>query len=495
MKKHPVLLATAGLTLLSSLPLHAASSSSSLNFDPLHFTPQTITYNNQSVKIRAYEGLSYASNPVSPKEQVMNIYIPEAYFNGKGLGLFNAETAPIFFPNKVGGYMPSKPASTIQSNGSGGNEALLAALSRGFIVASPGTRGRTSTNESGTYVGKAPAVIVDLKAAVRYLRFNDAAMPGDAEKIISNGTSAGGAVSALLAASGNSPDYQAELAKIGAAETRDDIFAASAFCPITNLEHADMAYEWQFNSVHDYKTMNIRMLDYHVERSFTEGTLTTAEVKVSNQLKSAFPAYVNQLSLHNAEGEPLTLNPDGSGSFKAHIESLVIASAQNALNQGQSLDEFGWLTVQQGKVTGINFDAYLNYMTRLKRPPAFDALDLSSGENQLFGTSAIDKRHFTSFSATNSQVEGSSLADTATIAMMNAMNYVSDPTATQAQFWRIRHGTNDKDTSLAVPALLALALEQQGITPDFELSWNRPHSGDYNLASLFTWIDQISTQN
>jgi hypothetical protein len=31
---------------------------------------------------------------------------------------------------------------------------------------------------------------VDLKAAVRYLRFNDAAMPGDARRIIANGTSA-----------------------------------------------------------------------------------------------------------------------------------------------------------------------------------------------------------------------------------------------------------------------------------------------------------------
>jgi acetyl esterase/lipase len=32
---------------------------------------------------------------------------------------------------------------------------------------------------------------VDLKAAVRYLRYNDRIMPGDAEKIITSGTSAG----------------------------------------------------------------------------------------------------------------------------------------------------------------------------------------------------------------------------------------------------------------------------------------------------------------
>jgi len=39
--------------------------------------------------------------------------------------------------------------------------------------------------------------IVDLKAAVRYLKANDKTMAGDARKIISNGTSAGGALSSI----------------------------------------------------------------------------------------------------------------------------------------------------------------------------------------------------------------------------------------------------------------------------------------------------------
>ena len=69
-------------------------------------------------------------------------------------------------------------------------------------------------------------------------------MPGDAEKIISNGTSAGGALSALLGASGNHDDYAAALKEAGAAEERDHIFAVSAYCPSTNLKHVDVAYEW-----------------------------------------------------------------------------------------------------------------------------------------------------------------------------------------------------------------------------------------------------------
>ena len=40
--------------------------------------------------------------------------------------------------------------------------------------------------------------------------------------------------------------------EIGAADERDDIFASNDYCPITNLEHADMAYEWIFNGVNSY---------------------------------------------------------------------------------------------------------------------------------------------------------------------------------------------------------------------------------------------------
>ena len=32
----------------------------------------------------------------------------------------------------------------------------------------------------------------------------------------------------------------------------DDIFAASVYCPITDLSHADMAYEWIFSGVNTY---------------------------------------------------------------------------------------------------------------------------------------------------------------------------------------------------------------------------------------------------
>ena len=93
--------------------------------------------------------------------------------------------------NNVGGYMPSQPmAPKVENNKP--NSALYA-LSRGYVVASPATRGRTNKASDGNFIGKAPAVIVDLQAATAYLHANDATMPGNAKRIITNGTSAGGA--------------------------------------------------------------------------------------------------------------------------------------------------------------------------------------------------------------------------------------------------------------------------------------------------------------
>ena len=94
----------------------------------------------------------------------------------------NTQTAPIFIPNNVGGYMPSQPmAPKVENNKP--NSALYA-LSRGYVVASPATRGRTNKASDGNFIGKAPAVIVDLQAATAYLHANDATMPGNAKRII-----------------------------------------------------------------------------------------------------------------------------------------------------------------------------------------------------------------------------------------------------------------------------------------------------------------------
>jgi hypothetical protein len=486
---------TTACSSLMNITSTASTPPADLQFNPAHHETQQLTVSGQALAVRAFEGIVYVAQPVDSTYQVMNIYVPEAYFQGQTLNGYTAQTAPIFLPNQVGGYMPALPGTArapAQGPGAGRTSAIAQALAQGFVVASPGARGRTTQDAQGRYTGKAPAAIVDLKAAVRYLRFNDAAMPGNAERIVSNGTSAGGALSALLGASGNHPDYEAELQALGAAPARDDIFAVSAYCPITNLDHADAAYEWQFNGINDFRKIDISMLDFKVQRTEVAGTLTPEQVQVSNELKASFPAYVNSLHLRSPQGQPLTLDDAGQGSFKDAVAALVMASAQAALADGQDLSHLNWLHIQAGRVTSLDYDAYLRYAGRMKQPPAFDDLGLASGENELFGTTTDKARHFTAFSAQHNTATGASQASAQVVKMMNAMAYIGAPGATNATHWRIRHGTKDRDTSLAIPAMLATTLQSQGYAVDFALPWDRPHSGDYDLKELFAWIALVA---
>jgi acetyl esterase/lipase len=458
-----------------------------LVFDDTKFKKYTKEVNGHTVQYRAYEQLLYVQNPTEPDYQIINIYIPEAYFEGQSIDGFTAHNAPIFFPNGVGGYMPAKPIEPGENRMGGGDNASLVALSKGYVVASAGARGRTLQNDTGEYTGKAPADIVDLKAAVRYLHFNDQRMPGDANRIVSNGTSAGGAMSVLLGATGDHQDYEPYLDELGAAKASDQIWAVSAYCPITNLEHADSAYEWQFKGLTEYEGFKIEQIDYHVKRTSVSGSLTQAQIKTSNALADQFPSYLNGLALTTAEGKALRLDQNGEGSFKEYIESLVVESANEAISSGADLSGTSWLKLTDGKASSIDYDAYIAYALRAKLPPAFDGLDLTTGENDLFGDANKAAAHFTAFSLKH-DTAGGEMADESVIKMMNPMPYLDDGTAHKASHWRIRHGTYDRDTSLAIPALLALKVQSEGYDVDFALPWDRPHSGDYDLDELFHWV-------
>ena len=56
------------------------------------------------------------------------------------------------------------------------------------------------------------------------------------------------ALASLLGATGNHPAYAPLLKAMGAADERDDVFASVCYCPITDLDHADMAYEWLYGN-------------------------------------------------------------------------------------------------------------------------------------------------------------------------------------------------------------------------------------------------------
>ena len=500
----PLLLAVLFLTWAAEGQAASPPKADNLDFSKAQYQVKSAQVDGKTITYRAYEGLTYVKYPVDKVYQKMNIYIPEAYYKDKAVGRYTAATAPVFLPNTVGGYLPAEPGVPGQDQRSGKENAALVALSRGYVVAEPGARGRTNQDTGGNYTGKAPAAIVDLKAAVRYLRYNDKKMPGNAEKIISNGTSAGGALSALLGVSGNNPDYEPYLKSLGAASVRDDIFAASVYCPITDLDHADMAYEWYFGGVYDYSRRGLPgmmpspggaqaisgMPPADFQPAVLTGTMNPEQIKWSKILQGDFPAYLNGLGL-TWQGRRLMLNFDGEGSFKDYLQTFVLASAQKALEQGADLHGLTWLTVVSGRVTQLDFPAYVRYVKWMKATPAFDGVDLSSGENEEFGTGKVKAQHFTEFSYQHSNV-GGSLAEPGLIKMMNPLNYIGSGDARTARYWRIRHGAVDSDTSLAVPLILATKLANQGYQVDFAVPWNQGHGGDYDLDELFNWMEQVA---
>ena len=485
-------------------PLQADTSAKiTLTFDINNYESMTGTVDNKEIKYRAFEYIPYVSNPIDIDQQYINIYIPEEYFNNGTVNGYNTQTAPIFMPNNVGGYMPSQPMTPKVENNKP-NSALYA-LSRGYVVASPATRGRTNKASDGNFIGKAPAVIVDLQAATAYLHANDATMPGNAKRIITNGTSAGGAVSLLQGATGNTSDYQPYLQALGAATASTDVYASSAYAPITNLDAADMAYEWSYNGITSFNKVtmgqgelpqaNVGGAPAQMQRSVQRVNLTNDDVAYSDLLKSHFPDYVNNLQLRDRTGVILKLDKKGNGTFKQYVKSFIIDAANKAKSNGTDVSRYSFLILDKntGLVKDIDWDAYNSFTSRSKAPGAFDSRVNDSGENSLFGTSTSDTNHFTITAALHDTTTNNDVyvENAKIVTMMNPMNYLGSPSATNAKYYRIRYGTADSNTSVAIPLIVGTRAQNLGYSVDMATPFGVDHAGDYDLQDLFNWMDSI----
>lgn len=430
-----------------------------LRFDPSDYTEEMIVIKNDTIRFRAYEHICYVENPEDTAFQTLNIYVPE---------IVEVE-APIFLRTYVGGYMAAKARRPSR------RDATARALKEGYVVCIPGARGIDSkvvTAEGTVFTGRAPAGILDLKAAVRYLRHNDRLIPGNAERIITDGTSAGGAMSSLLGSSGNSPLFEPYLKAMGAADERDDVFASVCYCPIVDLEHADMAYEWLYSCTND----GIR-------------GLTEEQKEVSVELSLMFPEYISGLGLYLSDGTSMD-----ASVMRGYIKELIAGSAQRVIEKGLTIPEGIGIYVKDGNVSDVDLDAYLTYVAgtaKLKTPPAFDAKGVLSNphtvENMLFGGADGSSANFTLYGCS---VNGHTLDDKLQerVNLMNPMFHL-DEKGDKAPYWYIRHGARDRDTGFSIPVALALKIENAGLDVDFALPWNRGHEGDYDLDDLFEWIE------
>ena len=485
-------------------PLQADTSAKiSLAFDVKNYESMSTTVDNKEIKYRAFEYIPYVANPIDIDQQYMNIYVPEEYFNNGTVNGYNTQTAPIFMPNAVGGYMPSQAMTPKVENGK--PNSVLYALSRGYVVASPATRSRTNKASDGNFIGKAPAVIVDLQAATAYLHANDSTMPGNANRIITNGTSAGGAVSLLQGATGNNSDFQPYLQALGAATAATNVYAVSAYAPITNLDAADMAYEWSYKGITSFNKVtmgqgelpqaNVGGNTAPPQRTMQRVNLNADDVAYSNLLSEHFPEYVNNLQLHDSMGRVLKLDKNGNGTFKNYVKAFIIDAANKAQAKGTDLSKHTYFVRDNktGAIKDINWEAYNQFVSRSKAPGAFDSRSNDSGENNLFGTSATDNNHFTITAALHDTTPNQDVyvENAKIVTMMNPMNYLGSPAATNARYYRIRYGTADSNTSVAIPLIVGTRAQNLGYNVDMATPFGVDHSGDYDLDELFNWMDNI----
>ncbi|GGZ04883.1 subtype B tannase [Streptomyces poonensis] len=502
-----------------SSPARSSGTSDSLVFDTDAYTELTTTLStddgDKEVKYHFYKAVTYVAAPVDEKYQSLNVSVP-VEIDGASV---DASRAPVLLANSVGGYMPSSVADATGVGGaamtgapgggtggaspsgspsasasagtgevaSGGNAQLdgrgqmvsnaKLALAAGYVVVEPGARGRTLVDSDGTYYGVAPAAIVDLKAAVRYVRFNKGRIPGDTDRIVTSGTSAGGALSALLGASGDSPLYEEQLKEIGAADASDAIFASGDWCPIADLEHADMAYEWNWGG-----------------NELGSGELV--DQTVSKELKNAFADYQASLKLRAKGFGTLTARNLDEYLLKTYVEPAATRylAALSESERSTYLASNQFITWSGGKATFTWADFLTHVGARKKDAPAFDAFDLSSGENNLFGKGTTQARHFTQYSLRH-ESGGSARLDgdiPEKLRLMNPMYFIAQRNKGMARHWWIRVGTKDSDTSLSVVGNLAASLKALGAEVNAAMYWDKGHGANDDAGDFIEWIAQVT---
>lgn len=281
-------------------------------------------------------GVVYVSNPAATDYESLGIYVPGEYLTATDSGdgtvtaVLNTEatvngytalTAPVVFSVNTPGYSAAAAPTSYSY------EQISSYMESGFIYVQAGLRGRDNGyNASGSLIfsGGAPWGVTDLKAAVRYVRYNKDVLPGDTNSIFVFGMSGGGAQTAVMGATGDSALYYPYLEAVGAAMTdadgnpiSDAVLGAMAWCPITSLDYADAAYEWNMGQ---YVSDGTRAAD----------TWTSA---LSADLAEAYAQYINALGLTDENGSPLTLEVSESGIYTAgSYYDYLLAVIEESLN-------------------------------------------------------------------------------------------------------------------------------------------------------------------
>lgn len=488
-----------------------------LRFDPTTYVSGCVEVKGTQVPYRFYQNIPYVSRPNAPAVQVMNIYVPES--------LADDHTAPIYLIQRTGGmggaepYTIEKEQETLIAAAQfeaklkkgatsvvGKNESFRAhteewndstrgfiprALYEGYILVSPGARGR-DTVVDGVYVGRGelPMSIVDLKAAIRYLHYNKGIIPGDPDKIIADGTSSGGGMSALLGTTGNSKHYDKYLMEIGAAPARDDIYCAVVNSPITDFKHIDIAYEWMFSTD-------------RVNNLFVDDPVSAA---MSKAMAKRYEEYVNSLELkHPQSGTPICFGE--KDTYTPYFLEQINQSATIYLSSLSDEERENWLSDEKNKdvviwngtcaeVTSIS--AFINWNSGrwMRYVGCYDGFYTQpSRENEAFGSVNGDISHFSpvmgeiistfeGFEEVGSEWVEHANRNERSEYLVNPMNFIgTEEKAGIAPIWYMRCGAHHETTLNLFQNLVLRLKNHTNALINARYSWTMRHTTISNIQA------------
>ncbi|MDR1762232.1 MAG: alpha/beta hydrolase [Bacteroidales bacterium] len=451
-----------------------------LRFPKESFTIDSISVNTAQTQVQVvyklYRNIAYVSKPIDVNYQSLDVYVP-LHINNETI---DASNAPIVLyilsdnfmsvATNVDAQVQTQPQITTAA--ALHDEQAQVALASGFVLVVPGCRGSEIRNSNGLFTGKAPAPIVDMKAAVRYIRHNKGTLPGNSNHIVALGCGSGGALAALLGTSGNNSLYTPYLQELAAAQSSDNIFGSACYSPSIDLENADMAYEWLFGTVPLKKAV--------------------VNQNISRQLITLYTAYVESLALQGKDG----FGRITAENFKKYLlVYYIFPAAEDFLNQLSAekrdvyLAENPWILYSNQRVS-FSFDEYVMHVGRLKSVPAFDGVDLKQPETQLFGSPTVNARHFTQFTQQLTTGNKQAVVDKdllKIVGMMNPMNFI-EVSSNCAQYWWLRTGSSDNVNPQVTLIQLATNLENKQKSVNCRLNWNSAECYDNQPEQLMQWI-------
>jgi acetyl esterase/lipase len=210
-------------------------------------------------------------------------------------------------------------------------------LDKGFMVASVNYR------LSGT--DKAPAQIVDVKAAIRFLRANGATYGFNPDRIVLMGVSAGSSIAAAAATSSDSSAFDPELAALSAVKSTEKIKAVISLFGLYDFTRLQAQSEW-LTDVSNTSFDKVYLPAYTEARKFFLGKKAarfnspdSMEYKVlGGPLEKSNPmtAKINAITYIGPKEPPFFIRHGGADEAIPFLQSVDLAEALKA--QGNRVD-------------------------------------------------------------------------------------------------------------------------------------------------------------